>query len=81
MARSTNAIEGIENLVLSFLSQLSLSLPPIHDDDDDSDGLLGRKKTKTKKIELVLADRKKPTPDGYCMNHSFLIVINSEGTL
>jgi hypothetical protein len=68
--RSADAIEGIESLIISFLSQLSLSLPPVHDSEDndgdeevDQDAPI-RKKTKTPKIELQLADRKKITPNG-----------------
>jgi hypothetical protein len=65
---SADAIKSIESLVISFLSQLSLSLPPVHDSDDedeevDQDAPI-HKKTKTQKIELQLADRKKITPNG-----------------
>jgi hypothetical protein len=62
---SADAVKGIESLVISFLSQLSLSLPPVHDsDDEDGQDAPIHKKTKTQKIELQLADRKKITPNG-----------------
>jgi hypothetical protein len=71
---SADAVESIESLVLSFLSQLSLSFPPVHDADEgtDEDAVI-RKKMKTQKIELVLADRKKITSDGCVPYRSFTV--------
>ena len=68
---SADAVEGIENLVLSFLSQLSLSLPPVQNSDDEDEDASARKKTKPQKIELQLADRKKITASG-CVPFTYI---------
>lgn len=65
---SNGAIKGIESLVLSFLTQLSLSLipsPNVNEDDIDEADMSTLKKAKARKIELKLADRKKIISDGY----------------
>jgi hypothetical protein len=72
--RSANAIESIESLVLSFLTQLSLSLEA-PDLSDDVDGVApSRQRRKTSKIELRLADRKKAAIDGYIASYPLLVV-------
>lgn len=80
---SIGAIEGIENLVLSLLTQLSLSLLPTRNVDDDGDDDTDEpetstlKKPKARKVELKLADRRKVTSDGYTM-FRFIYTLDSK---
>ena len=63
----------IENLVLSFMSQLSAALPSA---DDPS-----TKPEKKQKIELELADRRKVTSDGSAVPRAHLKPSESDAGL
>ncbi|KAI0066231.1 DNA topoisomerase IV, alpha subunit [Artomyces pyxidatus] len=54
------AVDGIENMVLNFLTQLSDALPDIGEDDEENEKQLA----KPAKIVLKIADRKKISEDG-----------------
>lgn len=68
---SAEAVERIESMVLSFLTQLSRpAVPPSNEAEDfDDNGLEDRKQTsdvkyRTNKIKIQLAGRKKLLVDG-----------------
>jgi hypothetical protein len=61
------ALAHIEDMVLSFLTQLSESLPPTRsagEIEEDSTKLLTAKSFRHKKITMQLADRRKIGPNG-----------------
>ncbi|KAF7983768.1 hypothetical protein HWV62_18968 [Athelia sp. TMB] len=58
------ATSGVESLVLSFLTQLNLSLRAVSGRDESEDLPEPFKRSKVPRIELQLADRKKIMADG-----------------
>lgn len=66
--RRTQAIQGLEGLILSFLSQLCDASAVSDDSDSEEDSMSPKakaKKTSGKKIEMQILDRKKSPVDGY----------------
>lgn len=66
--RRTQAIEGLERLILSFLSQLCDASAVSDDSDSEEDSMSPKAKAKKasgKKIEMQILDRKKSSVDGY----------------
>lgn len=71
------ATTSIESLVLSFLTQMNLSLRAASGRDDPEDMPAPAKRSRLPKIELQLADRKKIMADGYALLPFIIPILHS----